>query len=231
MFNTHYSVLLCMTDEKSLLRCTVVKSLHTAGHLLVYVAYCIVGLAIAGCVGYIGYLGIPKLSDAIWVVYSVCVTLIFSMPPIVYVIVGIPTVIVAYSFVWCVARELTISDWASREADDAVAFAAFAAVAVAVAFVAVSAFAFAFVAVSAFAFAFVAVSAFAFAAFAFAFAFVAAVAAVAAFAAAFAFAAVADFAVAAAVAADYEGTALQKIVRFAGAYYHYHNRIKSGKSE
>ena len=191
-----------MTDEKSLLRCTVVKSLHTAERLLVYVAYCIVGSAIVGCVGYIGYLSIPKLLDAIWVVYSVCVTLIFSIPPIVYVIVGIPTVIVAYSFVLCVARELTISDWASREADGVALTVA--AVALTVAAVALA----------------VAV----------------ALAALTALALAVAVALTVALAVAAALnadvaAAEYDGIALQKIVRFVGAYYHYHNRIKSEKSE
>lgn len=165
MFNTYNSVLLCMTDDKSLLRCTIVKSLHTTERLVVYVAWMVVSSAIVGCIGCIGYLGIPKLVGSIGIVHSVVATILSSIPIWVYGAASIPIVIVLCSFLWCVARNLTVCDWDSDEADSSAAIAAIAtAIATAIAAAAAAAAFATAIATAAFATAIVAIAAAAFAA-------------------------------------------------------------------
>ena len=137
-------------DDKSLLRCTVKKSVHVFERLFVYIAYLIVGCTI-GAITYLGVTNILFPSVAYGVI--VAVAFLVSIPWYYYAGAVALLAVPAYSFLWCVARDLTEEDWKSNSANN---FAVFV-VPVFLAFV-VSAFVFvvatfiAFVVVSAFVF-------------------------------------------------------------------------------
>jgi hypothetical protein len=142
-------------NDPSLLRCTVKKSIQVIKKLSLYV----VALAALAIIGYGIYLGLPTLTMIAGMVVDVLVsivTVLVSIPWYYYVGAVVIAAIPTYSFIWCVARNLTDEDWNSDTAKNvavaAVAFTAVAAVAftfaaVAVAAVAVAAFAFTAVAV------------------------------------------------------------------------------------
>jgi len=161
-------------DDKSLLRCTVKKSVHVFERLFVYIAYLIVGCTI-GAITYLGVTNILFPSVAYGVI--VAVAFLVSIPWYYYAGAVALLAVPAYSFLWCVARDLTEEDWESNSANNFAVAVAFAAAASAFAAAAFAAFVFAVA--SAFAFAFAAAAAFAAVSVAFAFAAFAAFAAVA----------------------------------------------------
>ena len=148
MFNTYVNVLLCMTDETSLLRCTIKKSVQVLERVVVSIASLIVGVALCG-VAYFAAIGI------IFLLSLVIIAITISIPWYYYAgiiaLLSIPT----YSAIWCIARELPSEDWESDDAKDIAAAVAFAFVTF-VAFVVVAAVASVFVATVVAAVAFVA---------------------------------------------------------------------------
>jgi len=98
--------------DVSLLRCTVKKSQQVFAKVILLVSYAIVVLALLGC-GYLLFTGvlIPSIVVIPWYYYLAGIA-----------ILAIPV----YSFLWCIARELTDEDWDSKEAK-ALAAAVFAA--------------------------------------------------------------------------------------------------------
>ena len=122
------------TTDKSLLRCTLKKSYNVTKKLVLWASYIVVGIAafVFACYGVVGIWN--ALADTITNSISEIVSFVTSIPWYYYAgfvaIISIPS----YSFVWCVARELTDEDWHSDEAKtvaSAVAFAGAGAVALA----------------------------------------------------------------------------------------------------
>ena len=108
--------------DVSLLRCTLKKSEQVFTKVILLVSYAIVALALIGC-GYLLFTGvlIPIIVAIPWYYYVAGIA-----------ILAIPV----YSFLWCIARELTDEDWESGEAKalaDIVAVVVAAAVCAAVA--------------------------------------------------------------------------------------------------
>ena len=99
--------------DVSLLRCTVKKSQQVFAKVILLVSYAIVVLALLGC-GYLLFTGvlIPSIVAIPWYYYVAGIA-----------ILAIPV----YSFLWCIARELTDEDWESGEAKALAAAAVFAA--------------------------------------------------------------------------------------------------------
>lgn len=93
----------------NLLRCTLKKSLHTTERLVLAAAYVIDVVALLACGFLLGEVILPAIVACI----AFVIALIFSIPWYFYVIAAIPVAIVGYSFLWCVARELTEEDWKS----------------------------------------------------------------------------------------------------------------------
>jgi len=184
--------------DVSLLRCTLKKSEQVFSKVVLLVSYAIVVLALLGC-GYLLFTGvlIPSIVVIPWYYYLAGIA-----------ILAIPV----YSFLWCIARELTDEDWDSKEAK-ALAAAVFAAAVFAAAVFAAAVFAAAIVAVAA-AVVGAAVAAVVIATFAVAAATTPAVAAVAVAVA------VVDAAFVAFVASD------SKPMRFPGACLHYWRRMR-----
>ena len=118
-----------MTDEEipkdvSLLRCTVKKSQQVFAKIVLLVSYAIVALAFLGC-GYLLFTGvlIPIISPVVTAILSI---------PWYYYVAGIAILAIpVYSFLWCIARELTDEDWNSREAENIAAIVALAAATIA----------------------------------------------------------------------------------------------------
>jgi len=88
--------------DVSLLRCTLKKSEQVFTKVILLVSYAIVALALIGC-GYLLFTGvlIPIIVAIPWYYYVAGIA-----------ILAIPV----YSFLWCIARELTDEDWESGEA-------------------------------------------------------------------------------------------------------------------
>ena len=121
-------------QDKSLLRCTVKKSWHTAGRVIVAASYAIVALAIGAVMAYGALNILPKLYEIASAAVGYIVSVLVSIPLWMYGVAAIPMGIVGYSFLWCVARDLTEEDWKSDAANYfAAAVAAVVAVVVAVA--------------------------------------------------------------------------------------------------
>jgi len=120
--------------DVSLLRCTVKKSQQVFAKVILLVSYAIVVLALLGC-GYLLFTGvlIPSIVVIPWYYYLAGIA-----------ILAIPV----YSFLWCIARELTDEDWDSKEAK-ALAAAVFAAAVFAAAVFAAAVFAAAVCAIAA----------------------------------------------------------------------------------
>ena len=146
-----------MTDEEipkdvSLLRCTLKKSQQVFAKIVLLVSYAIVALALIGC-GYLLFTGvlIPIISPVvaaiiagIWTIVAVILII-----PWYYYLAGIAILVIpVYSFLWCIARELTDEDWDSKEAK-ALAAAVFAAAVFAAAVFAAAVFAAAVCAIAA----------------------------------------------------------------------------------
>jgi len=136
-----------MTDEEipkdvSLLRCTLKKSQQVFAKVVLNISYIIVVLALIGC-GYLLFTGvlIPIISPVvaaiiagIWTIVAVILII-----PWYYYLAGIAILVIpVYSFLWCIARELTDEDWESGEAKALAAAAVFAAAVVAVVIVALA---------------------------------------------------------------------------------------------
>ena len=95
--------------DVSLLRCTVKKSQQVFAKIVLLVSYAIVALAFLGC-GYLLFTGvlIPIISPVVTAILSI---------PWYYYVAGIAILAIpVYSFLWCIARELTDEDWDSGEA-------------------------------------------------------------------------------------------------------------------
>ena len=134
-----------LSDEdwvRSFLRCTLKKSQQVFAKVILLVSYAIVALALIGC-GYLLFTGvlIPIISPVvaaiiagIWTIVAVILII-----PWYYYLAGIAILVIpVYSFLWCIARELTDEDWESGEAKalaDIVAVVVAAAVCAAVAVV------------------------------------------------------------------------------------------------
>ena len=127
-----------MTDEEipkdvSLLRCTLKKSQQVFAKVVLNISYIIVVLALIGC-GYLLFTGvlIPIISPVvaaiiagIWTIVAVILII-----PWYYYLAGIAILVIpVYSFLWCIARELTDEDWESGEAKALAVVAAVGAVA------------------------------------------------------------------------------------------------------
>ena len=99
--------------DVSLLRCTVKKSQQVLAKVVLYISYIIVALALLGC-GYLLVTGV--LIPGIIPVVTVIIAAILSIPWYYYVAGIVILAIPVYSFLWCIARELTDEDWESKEA-------------------------------------------------------------------------------------------------------------------
>lgn len=108
--------------DKSLLMCTIKKSVSILVKTIKYGSYLVVGLTAAILSGY-GLVAVYEvIAPAITAVIGQIVT-IFSGLAWYYQIVAVGIVvvipaIVVYSFSWCVARELTGDDWKSESANN-----------------------------------------------------------------------------------------------------------------
>jgi len=120
-----------MTDEKSLLRCTIKKSVQVLERVIVSIASIVVGFALCG-VAYLAITGILLPLGLIIVAIAVSISWYYYAG--VIVLISIP----AYSALWCVVRELTSEDW---DSDEASALAAVLALGLALAAAVAAAFA------------------------------------------------------------------------------------------
>ena len=113
--------------DVSLLRCTVKKSQQVFAKVILLVSYAIVVLSLLGC-GYLLVTGI--LIPGVAPIVAAIVVGVLMIPWYYYAGSVIILAIPVYSFLWCIARELTDEDWNSREAENiAAAFAAAATIA------------------------------------------------------------------------------------------------------
>jgi len=113
--------------DHNLLRCTVKKSLDVVQKLILWASYAIVGLAglvvaLYGAIALYGVLVTPTASLAMQIYelvasgFSAVISLLSLVPWYVYIGIAVIGAIPTYSFLWCVARELTEEDWKSDEA-------------------------------------------------------------------------------------------------------------------
>ena len=121
-------------NDPSLLRCVVKKSAQVVKKCAIVVtvlaAIVVTVLAAITIVGYGVYLLLPVFIT----IAGMIVSAIISIPWYYYVGAVAIAVIPVYSFLWCIARDLTDEDWGSEAANNAaIAFAVALAFAVAVA--------------------------------------------------------------------------------------------------
>ena len=102
--------------DKSLLRCTVKKSVHLTERLIVYASFAIVALTIVAIVGVGAMTILPPMVGIALGLLSVCWSVLASIPWYCYVAAAAVGVIPSYSFLWCVARDLEEEDWKSNSA-------------------------------------------------------------------------------------------------------------------
>lgn len=104
------------TSEKSLLRCTLKKSYNVTKKLVAYALYIVIGIGavVVSCYGAVGIWSV--IADPIMKSIAAIVSFVASIPWYYYVGFVAALSIPGYSFVWCVARELTDEDWYSNEA-------------------------------------------------------------------------------------------------------------------
>ena len=101
------------TNDKSLLRCTIKKSADVMKKLAKYAAY-VLGTLIAGILALYGALGVWAIAaDPVYKIVDSIISFLFSIPWYYYAGVVAIAAIPVYSFLWCVARELTEEDWES----------------------------------------------------------------------------------------------------------------------
>jgi len=110
----------------SLLQCTFKKSQHVFKKVIKYVIY----LFVAGIIAYAGYLGLPVIIPVIIQTISTAIGIVWGIvglvPWYVYAGIGVIAAIPLYSFLWCIARELTDEDWESETAKKIAVFAVLA---------------------------------------------------------------------------------------------------------
>jgi len=104
-----------ISKDVSLLRCTLKKSQQVFAKVVLYISYIIVALALLGC-GYLLVTGI--LIPGVAPIVAAIVVGVLMIPWYYYAGSVIILAIPVYSFLWCIARELTDEDWNSREAKD-----------------------------------------------------------------------------------------------------------------
>lgn len=108
--------------DKSLLRCTLKKSADVTAKVVLYASYAIVGiaaavLAIYGILAIADVLFVPVLAAIItaayWcgIVVGSLLGIVSAIPWYVYAGIVVVAAILVYSFLWCIARELTEEDW------------------------------------------------------------------------------------------------------------------------
>jgi uncharacterized membrane protein len=103
-------------NDKSLLRCTIKKSVDVAKKIGKYAAGTALGILAAVLVIY-GAIGIWTIAaDPAYKYLTAIVSFLFSIPWYCYAGIVAIAAIPVYSLLWCVARELTEEDWESNEA-------------------------------------------------------------------------------------------------------------------
>ena len=102
-----------ISKDVSLLRCTLKKSQQVFAKVVLYISYIIVALALLGC-GYLLVTGI--LIPGVAPIVAAIVVGVLMIPWYYYAGSVIILAIPVYSFLWCIARELTDEDWNSGEA-------------------------------------------------------------------------------------------------------------------
>jgi hypothetical protein len=112
-----------MTDNKSILKCTVTKSSQVFKKIVLYVSYAIAGLAAATIAIYGAVRIYDVVAPVIITVITAITTFLFGIPWYWYVGIAGISAIPVYSLLWCIARELTKEDW---ESDAATNFAVLA---------------------------------------------------------------------------------------------------------
>ena len=105
---------MCMVDsgDKSLLKCTIKKSVDVFKKVVIYGLYSaviIILITAIAAVGYLIWLGFN--SSLATIIYSSIISLLISIPWYVYVGAVALLAILLYSLIWCIAREFTEEDW------------------------------------------------------------------------------------------------------------------------
>jgi len=114
-------------EDKSLLKCTIKKSIDVLNKVVLYGLYVvtiIILITTMAAVGYLIWLGFN--SSLATIIYSSIISLLVSIPWYVYVGAIATLAIPVYSLLWCIAREFTEEDWncwMSRESSSLFAFA------------------------------------------------------------------------------------------------------------
>ena len=104
-------------EDKSLLKCTIKKSVDVLKKVVLYGLYSAVTIILITAIAAVGYLiWLGFNSSLATIIYSSIISLLVSIPWYVYVGVIALLAIPVYSLVWCIARELTEEDWESGEA-------------------------------------------------------------------------------------------------------------------
>jgi len=115
------------SGDKSLLKCTIKKSVDVFKKVVIYGLYSaviIILITAIAAVGYLIWLGFN--SSLATIIYSSIISLLISIPWYVYVGAVALLAIPVYSLIWCIAREFTEEDWncwMSRESSSLFAFA------------------------------------------------------------------------------------------------------------
>jgi hypothetical protein len=104
-------------EDKSLLKCTIKKSVDVLKKVVLYGLYSAVTIILITAIAAVGYLvWLGFNSSLATIIYSSIISLLVSIPWYVYIGVVAVLAIPVYSLVWCIARELTDEDWKSGEA-------------------------------------------------------------------------------------------------------------------
>jgi len=103
-------------ENKSLLRCTIKKSVTVSRKVLKY------GSCIGACLFIIGVIGgwLWSVKDYVYDRFTelseLCSDMIVAIPWYLWVIISVPVIIIGYSYAWCISREFRRSDWESGTA-------------------------------------------------------------------------------------------------------------------
>ena len=110
-------------EDKSLLKCTIKKSVDVLKKVVLYGLYSAVTIILITAIAAVGYLiWLGFNSSLATIIYSSIISLLVSIPWYVYVGVIALLAIPVYSLVWCIARELTEEDLKSDEAKSHASF-------------------------------------------------------------------------------------------------------------
>ena len=105
-----------LLKEPSILRCTVKKSWHVGSKVILYASYVIVTITVLAA-GWFGANGIwEAIKNPLAALWQTVTGAVASIPWYAYVAVAGVLTIPAYSFLWCVSRDLTEADWKSDAA-------------------------------------------------------------------------------------------------------------------